>query len=109
MRFVATFTYRKDLQGYHAVWDAARLSLQLAGKWLFIGYSMPEADVEVRHLLKSTQLARRDPTTLLIDVILKEDCAAGMRYQRFFGLPSEKVFQDGAERWVATHLRDYCC
>lgn len=106
---VATFTYRKDLQEYRAVWDAARTSLQRAGRWLFIGYSMPEADVEVRHLLKSTQLARGDPTPLLIDAVLKEDCAAGMRYQRFFGLPSEKVFQDGTERWVAKHLHDYGC
>jgi len=105
---VATFTYRKDLQEYHEVWDAARTSLQLAGRWLFIGYSMPEADVEVRHLLKSTQLARVDPTTPRIDIVLKEDCAAGIRYQRFFGLPSEKVVQDGTERWVATHLDDYC-
>ena len=105
---VATFTYRKDLQELRAVWDAARASLQFASKCLFIGYSMPEADVEVRHLLKSTQLARRDPTKLLIDVVLKEDCAAGKRYQRFFGLPFERVFQDGTERWVASRLDDFC-
>jgi hypothetical protein len=43
---VATFTYRKELQVHHDVWDAARTSLQLAAKWLFIGYSMPEADIE---------------------------------------------------------------
>jgi len=105
---VATFTYRKDLQELHEVWDAARTSLQRANKWLFIGYSMPEADVEVRHLLKSAQLARRDPTTLLIDVVLKEDYAAGKRYQRFFGLPYERVFQDGTDRWVGSRLDDYC-
>ena len=105
---VATFTYRKDLQEYHDVWDTARTGLQLANKWLFIGYSMPEADVEVRHLLKSAQLARTDPTTLAVEVVLNDDCASGLRYQRFFGLPSRSVFQDGIERWVAEHLPDYC-
>jgi hypothetical protein len=105
---IATFTYRKDLEEHQAVWAAARTGLQLANKWLFVGYSMPEADVEVRHLLKSTQLARREPPTPLIDVVLKKDCAAGTRYQRFFGLPTGKVFQDGTERWVATHLLEYC-
>jgi hypothetical protein len=106
---IATFTHRKEVHEYHAVWEAARTSLQPAAKWLFVGYSMPEADVEVRHLLKSTQLARRDPTTLLIDVVLKKDCDAGVRYKRFFGLPPERVFQDGIERWVETFLHDYCC
>ncbi len=46
-RVSRAFTYRKELQVYHEVWDAARTSLQQAAKWLFIGYSMPEADVEL--------------------------------------------------------------
>jgi len=105
---IATFTYRKDLQEYHAVWDAAKTSLQLADKWLFAGYSMPEADVEVRHLLKSTQLARREPAKLSIDVVLKEDCEAAKRYERFFGLPHGRIFQDGIGEWAAKRLDDYC-
>ena len=112
---IATFTYRKDIQEYRAVWEVARPSLQLADKWLFVGYSMPEADVEVRHLLKSTQLARRDLAKLSIDVVLKkddeaanEDCEAAKQYKRFFGLPHDRVFQDGIEEWVAQRLDDYC-
>ena len=105
---VLTFTYRKDLQKFRVVWDAAKTVLQLADRWLFVGYSMPEADVEVRHLLKSTQLARKDPAAPLIDAVLKADCDAGLRYQRFFGLPCEKVFQDGIARWAKKPLDDYC-
>lgn len=92
---VLTFTYRKDLEKFRVVWDLAKPALQLADRWLFVAYSMPEADVEVRHLLKSTQLARRNPAMPLIDVVLKGDCEASQRYQRFFGLPCERVFQDG--------------
>ena len=105
---VLTFTYRKDLQKFRVVWDAAKTVLQLADRWLFVGYSMPEADVEVRRLLKSTQLARKDPAMPLIDAVLKTDCDAGLRYQRFFGLPCEKVFQDGIARWAKKPPDDYC-
>jgi hypothetical protein len=105
---VLTFTYRKELERFHAVWDAAKTALQLADRWLFVGYSMPESDVEVRHLVKSTQLARRDPAMPRIDVVLKEDCDAGQRYQRFLGLPCDVVFQDGVEGWVTRRLDDYC-
>jgi hypothetical protein len=105
---VLTFTYRKDVEKFRSVWDGAKTALQLADRWLFVGYSMPEADVEVRHLLKSTQLARKDPDAPLFDVVLKADCDAGLRHQRFFGLPCGKVFQDGIKEWVAKRLDDYC-
>jgi hypothetical protein len=105
---VLTFTYRKDLEKFRVVWDAAKTALQLADRWLFVGYSMPEADVEVRHLLKSTQLAHRDRAAPLIDVVLRSGCDEGLRYQRFFGLPCEKVFQDGIARWAKKPLDDYC-
>jgi NAD-dependent SIR2 family protein deacetylase len=105
---VLTFTYRKDLEKFRVVWDLAKTALQLADRWLFVGYSMPEADVEVRHLLKSTQFAHADPATPLIDVVLKGDCEASQRYQRFFGLPCERVFQDGIGGWVARRLDVNC-
>ena len=107
---VGTFSYRKDLTVYafHAIWDKARTSLQSCYRWLFIGYSLPEADVEIRYLLKSAQLARRDPEKLEIDVILKGDCDAGERYRRFFGMPSEHIFQEGLGEWVKQRLDGYC-
>jgi hypothetical protein len=107
---VATFSYRKDLNAhaFYTIWDKARTSLQFAEKWLFIGYSLPEADIEIRHLLKSAQLARRDPSTVSIDVLLKGDCEAGGRYKRFFGLPDDRVCQDSLEEWITNNLIRYC-
>jgi hypothetical protein len=57
---VGTFSYRKDLNphAFYTIWDRAESGLQLANRWLFVGYSLPEADIEIRHLLKSAQLAR---------------------------------------------------
>jgi hypothetical protein len=107
---VATFSYRKDLNphAFYTIWDKARTGLLLAEKWLFIGYSLPEADIEIRHLLKSAQLARRDPTRVSIEVVLKGDCEAGERYGRFFGLRHEQMFQNGLEEWIANRLEAYC-
>jgi hypothetical protein len=108
---VGTFSYRKDLNpdAFYDTWSIARTSLQFAQRWLFIGYSLPEADIEIRHLLKSVQLARERSSGLAIDVVLKEKSAiAGERYKRFFGLSSEQIFEEGIEEWVAKRLDDYC-
>jgi NAD-dependent SIR2 family protein deacetylase len=107
---IGTFSYRKDLSPspFYSVWDKAQAHLQEAEKWLFVGYSLPDADIEIRHLLKFTQLARRNSSTISIDVVLREDCDAGRRYQRFFGLSSDQVFQDGIEEWAAKRSDAYC-
>jgi hypothetical protein len=107
---IATFSYRKDMNphAFNAIWGGAETSLQLAGKWLFVGYSLPEPDIEIRHLLKSTQLARRDSQRVSIDVVLKEDCEAGERYRRFFGLADNRIFQGGLNEWIEKNLEDYC-
>jgi hypothetical protein len=107
---VGTFSYRKDLSphAFYTVWDKAQTGLQLARKWLFVGYSLPEADIEIRHLLKSAQLARKNPAEVSIKVVLKGDGEAGDRFKRFFGLPDQYVFQCGLEQWVAQHLNSYC-
>jgi hypothetical protein len=107
---IATFSYHKDLNphAFYTIWDNAYTNLQLANRWLFVGYSLPEVDTEIRHLLKSAQLARKYVDQLRIDVVLKEDCQAGERYRRFFGLSDERVFNCGLEEWTAEHLGDYC-
>ena len=107
---VATFSYRKDMNphAFQAIWGRAETDLQLAGNWLFVGYSLPEADIEIRHSLKSAQLARRDSQRVSIDVVLKEDCESGKRYKRFFGLADNLVFQDGIDEWIDRNLEDCC-
>lgn len=43
-----------------------------------------------------------------IDVVLKGDCQAGERYERFFGLPDERIFQGGLEDWAVERAGNYC-
>jgi len=107
---VATFSYRKGLDApvFQAVWDEARPALAWANRWLFIGYSLPEADIEIRHLLKTTQLARKRPASLSIEVVLKDDPGAAERYARFFGLRDEQVFNCGLGSWINSRLQGYC-
>jgi len=107
---VATFSYRKDLNphAFYTIWDKAYTSLQLASNWIFVGYSLPEADTEIRHLLKSAQVSRKNVKDLSIDVVLKGDCQAGERYERFFGLPDERIFQGGLEDWAVERAGNYC-
>jgi hypothetical protein len=68
-------------------WLSAERLLRDADKWVFIGYSLPPADYEFKHLLKRVQLARGDDNKPEFVVI-----TGGPRtketfdtYQRFFG------------------------
>lgn len=107
---IGTFSYRKDLNpsAFYSVWDKAQADLQAASRWLFIGYSLPDADIEIRHLLKFAQLGRPKSAKVSIEVVLKADSDAGERYQSFFGLSSQQVFQEGIEEWVSKRLSAYC-
>jgi hypothetical protein len=84
---VATFSYCKhlDVPFFQSIWDDARAGLRQADRWLFVGYSLPEADIEIRHLLKTAELAHADLARLRIDVILKCDKNASIRHERLFG------------------------
>jgi SIR2-like domain len=107
---IATFSYRKnlDVPAFQTIWDDARSSMARAQRWLFVGYSMPEADVEIRHLLKTAQLGRKDFEPLSIDVILKRDECASDRYKRFFGSSNVSIHNNGLENWTSNHLSEYC-
>ncbi len=96
---IATFSYRKEVSipQFQTVWQQAYSTLRDSDTWLFIGYSMPEADFEFRHLLKSAEKAAPNPNPKPknIRVILKEDCAAGRRFRRFFRITDEQIHQHG--------------
>jgi hypothetical protein len=106
---VATFSYRKhlDVPFFQSIWDEARDSLRRADRWLFVGYSMPEADVEIRHLLKTAELAHSNPARPRIDVVLKSDKDAPTRYQRLFGRSITAISNAGLEQWVVNALPRY--
>jgi hypothetical protein len=93
---------------FYTSWDKAASGLQLAKRWLFVGYSLPEADIEIRHMLKWTQLARRNASEPSIQAVLQRDRGAAERYQRFFGINESNVFQCGFEGWISEHFGRFC-
>lgn len=99
---VGTFSFRKDfaIQQFQTIWQRAHNELRESSAWLFVGYSMPESDFEFRHLLKSAQMAGRPIPNREIQVVLKGDAEAALRFRRFFGLRNQQVDQRGAAFWV---------
>lgn len=106
---VATFSYSKafDYFQFRASWEAALRRLMGAHTWLFIGYSLPEADFELRHLLKTAQLASDGDGAKTIHVVLKDDPQAADRYYRFFGIKDDAVWDKGFEAWVMQHRKEW--
>jgi hypothetical protein len=79
-------------------WLSAERLLRGADKWVFIGYSLPAADYEFKHLLKRVQLSRKVPPQFVV-ITGGSDCHnTYLNYQRFFGRDikeNENFFPDG--------------
>ncbi|MBI5634972.1 MAG: hypothetical protein HZA15_16005 [Nitrospirae bacterium] len=105
---VATFSYRKafSIAQFHTIWERAHFALCAADNWLLIGYSMPEADYEFKHLLKSAQLGR-NKKNWIARVVLKDDLSAENRYKSFLGLTGKDVYQGGLSKWIHSSLDEY--
>ncbi|HMS16894.1 MAG TPA: hypothetical protein PKA37_08655 [Planctomycetota bacterium] len=108
---MATFSFSKALGffQFQSVWDEARTALMKANRWIFIGYSLPDADFEIRSLLKTAQLASQSNggDGPYIACVLKDDKASKMRFRRFFGDRIKRIYTDGLEAWwesQADHL-----
>jgi hypothetical protein len=106
---LATFSYTKffAISQFQTIWERAHAALLAANSWLFIGYSMPQADYEFKHLLKSAQLGRRQPSQWSSEVILKEDQQAQEQYERFFGSNNVKIHQGGLMEWTTNRFDDF--
>ncbi|QND56045.1 hypothetical protein [Mesorhizobium huakuii] len=108
----ATFSYRKalDFPMHSASWRTAEEYLKTTGNWVFIGYSMPPADFEFKHLLKRVQLTEKVRPD--ITVITGGDRTAAdatiARYTKFFGDVSGErfFFREGLDAAAMAHLRD---
>lgn len=86
---IATFSYRKalDFSMFQKSWFSAERVLRDAATWIFIGYSLPGADFEFKHLLKRVQLSRKIPPSIFLVTGggMKAARATERNYQRFFG------------------------
>jgi hypothetical protein len=103
---LATFSYRKDFAPafLQKTWDEAFHRLRVADRWLIIGYSLPEADIEVRQLLKTAQLAGEPDKP--VEVVILGD-SAKKRYQEFFGTALGPLDERGVIPWVQETAGDY--
>ena len=83
----ATFSYRKamDFPMYQRSWLTTERLLHEAKTWTFIGYSLPGADYEFKHLLKHVQLSRRRLPKLILITGGKGAADTQLIYQKFFG------------------------
>jgi hypothetical protein len=100
---IATFSFLKalDFPMFEKSWLAAEELLQEAKTWIFIGYSLPAADYEFKHLLKRVQLSRDAPKFVVITGGNPEQADRTYEnYQRFFGLGikrGENFFANGLD------------
>lgn len=106
---VATFSYRKafSIAQFQTIWERAHAHLREADIWLIIGYSLPEADFEFLHLLKSAQLARKKPDQLPIEAVIGGRPDTIERYKRFFGLVDNQIKSGGIEQWTKKRLDEF--
>lgn len=101
---IATFSYRKSFRAnsFDSVWRGAEDTLVSADQWIFIGYSLPDADYEFKHLLKIAQLKLRHlhPKGPEIDVVLLNADKAVAKYRQFFGSCLGYVCNEGIHQYT---------
>jgi len=104
---IATFSYLKalDFPMFERSWLSAEQLLREATKWIFIGYSLPAADYEFKHLLKRVQLSRKRPPEFLVVTGGKKinTDATYRNYQGFFGRDIRRK-SPGAQTFFARGL-----
>lgn len=103
---IATFSFRKSFRthGFTSAWLAAEQILTDAKNWIFLGYSLPDADFEFKHLLKTCALKASDRTKYPkeITAVILSDSTIEARYRAFFGSDLSPVVTGGIAGFAAT-------
>ncbi len=96
---LATFSYRKDITQpfFQYGWYLAEQCLISADKWVFIGYSLPDADYEFKHILKRAQLIKRNKLDIKVVVNKNSD-----NFKDFFGsrLKDKNIVLGGLRSYI---------
>lgn len=100
-------TFLKNLTNpqYKLIWQNAGIELSEANKIVFIGYSLPQADFEMRQLL--SRMIRNDAAIEVVDFgeltnpRIKETVK---RYEVFFGNRKPKFHLKGAKYYIENNL-----
>src|SRR5262249_42264711 len=84
---ISPFRFLKalDFPMFDKSWVSAERLLRSADKWVFIGYSLPGADYEFKHLLKRVQLSRSMPPEFAVITGGSDSHSTYLNYQQFFG------------------------
>jgi hypothetical protein len=98
-------TFMKDLSNpqYKIIWQNAAIEISEASKIIFIGYSLPQADFEMRQLL--SRMVRKDAKVEVVS-FGKSDNDENIkmisnRYKVFFGNRfKEPIYWKGAKKYV---------
>jgi len=101
---IATFSYRKSFRtaAYPAIWSEAENILANSSKWIFIGYSLPEADFELKHLIKNAELRfKHKKMRRNIDVVIYNDNNTENKFEKFFGKENVDIYQGGLFDYVS--------
>ena len=101
---IATLSYKKSFRvnTFPDIWNEAEKELAGSDKWVFIGYSLPDADYEFKHLLKIAEHKLRHvrKSPLQIQVVLLEDSPAIEKYRSFFGSRISRIFDGGIKDYL---------
>lgn len=101
---IATFSYRKSFRAnsFPDIWREAEQMLAGADRWVFIGYSLPDADYEFKHLLKIAELKLEHVKArkLCVDVVLFNSDATISKYRSFFGCRLDRVCNGGIKEYM---------
>ena len=102
-------TFLKDLSNVQLklIWQNAGIELSEASKIVFMGYSLPAADFELRQLLSRFVRHNADIEVVLIDKdkpVSNEVDSPTKRYRNFFGRRSMKFDYGGVENYINQKL-----
>ena len=87
------------------MWQNAGIELSEASKIVFIGYSLPQADFEMRQLL--SRMVRNNAAIEVVDYGNETDpkiIDLKKRYEVFFGNRKPKFYLNGASEYIYNHL-----
>jgi hypothetical protein len=93
---------------YKLIWQNAGIELSEASRIVFIGYSLPQADFEMRQLL--SRMIRDDAKIIVVDYGDKLNTKTSetiKRYNVFFGNRKPKFYLKGAKDFILNHLNEF--
>ncbi|MDE1713583.1 hypothetical protein PWG14_13495 (plasmid) [Chromobacterium amazonense] len=97
-------TYIKDLSNpqYKVIWQNAGIEIAEADKLVFIGYSLPSADFEMRQLL--SRMTRKNAVIEIVDLCSEIDRQQLIKkhWEKFFGNREMIFYFDGAKAYIDT-------